>query len=330
MNGVILDAESLGPSVDLSPITDQLDDWSIFTDTPTGDVLDRVRHADVVLTNKVALTRGVIDHAPKLKHISVMATGTNNIDLLAATEHGISVSNATGYATPSVSQHTLTLLLNLATRMPSYLQDTQAGQWQTSRVFCRLDHPIVELSGKTLGIIGLGELGHAVGKLAQAFGMTVIAATSAAATASKHSPSQFERYDLAELLRRADVVSLHCPLTADNENLIDAACFDAMKPTAFLINTARGALVDSQALLTALDAGKIAGAAIDVLASEPPTTQEPLLGINRPNLLITPHNAWGAIESRQRLIAQMAENLQGFCTKMPVRQVNAAAPSKPL
>jgi glycerate dehydrogenase len=330
MNGVILDAESLGPGVNLGPITDQLDHWSTFTHTLKDEILDRVGRADVVLTNKVALTRDLIDHAKHLKHISVMATGTNNIDLAAATEKGISVSNAVGYATPSVSQHTLTLLLNLVTQMPRYLQDTQAGQWQTSRVFCRLDHPIVELSGKTLGIIGLGELGQAVGKLAQAFGMTVIAASAQTTAVSKPGPLNVQRCDLTALLMRADVVSLHCPLTADNENLINAASFEAMKPTAFLINTARGGLVDSQALLTALDAGQIAGAAIDVLASEPPSSQEVLLRVHRPNLLITPHNAWGAIESRQRLIQQMAENIQGFCTNRPVRQINAAMPLKPL
>lgn len=330
MNGVILDAESLGSGVNLGPITDQLDNWSTFSHTLKDEVFDRIGQANVVLTNKVALTRDVIHHAKNLKHISVMATGTNNIDLAAATEKGISVSNAVGYATPSVSQHTLTLMLNLVTQMPRYLQDTQTGQWQKSRVFCRLDHPIVELSGKTLGIIGLGELGQAVGKLAQAFGMTVIAASSQATVASSPAPSNIKRCDLAGLLMRADVVSLHCPLTAANENLINAASFEAMKPTAFLINTARGGLVDSQALLAALDTGQIAGAAIDVLASEPPTPQEALLRVHRPNLLITPHNAWGAIESRQRLIQQMAENIHRFCANTSVRQVNAAGPSKPL
>ena len=329
MNGVILDADSLGPGVDLSPITTQLTRWSTHPATQKEDLIKRIEHADVVLTNKVMLSREVLGHAKQLKHISVMATGTNNIDLAAASEQGISVSNAVGYATPSVSQHVLTLLLNLVTNMPRYLRDTQTGQWQKSPVFCRLDHPIIELSGKTLGIIGLGELGQAVGELAQAFGMTVIAASAQANPSSKQTHSNIARCDLPTLLRRADVVSLHCPLTAATENLINAASLAAMKPSAFLINTARGALVDSQALLEALEAGDIAGAALDVLAIEPPTLQELLLQAHRPNLLITPHNAWGALESRQRLIQQMADNIQGFCANKPVRQVNAAEPLLP-
>lgn len=329
MNGVILDADSLGPGVDLGPITTQLTRWSTHPATQKEDLVKRIEHADVVLTNKVMLSREVLGHAKQLKHISVMATGTNNIDLAAASEQGISVSNAVGYATPSVSQHVLTLLLNLVTNMPRYLRDTQTGQWQKSPVFCRLDHPIIELSGKTLGIIGLGELGQAVGELAQAFGMTVIAASAQANPSSKQTHSNIARCDLPTLLRRADVVSLHCPLTAATENLINAASLAAMKPSAFLINTARGALVDSQALLEALEAGDIAGAALDVLAIEPPTLQELLLQAHRPNLLITPHNAWGALESRQRLIQQMADNIQGFCANKPVRQVNAAEPLLP-
>ena len=329
MNGVILDAESLGLGIDLGPILTQLTSWSTYPSTQKEDVLGRIEQADIVLTNKVTLSREVLRHAKQLKHISVMATGTNNIDLAAASEQGISVSNAVGYATPSVSQHVLTLLLNLVTNMPRYLRDTQTGQWQKSPVFCRLDHPIIELSGKTLGIIGLGELGQAVGELAQAFGMTVIAASAQANPSSKQPHSNIARCDLPTLLRRADVVSLHCPLTAATENLINAASLAAMKPSAFLINTARGALVDSQALLEALEAGDIAGAALDVLAIEPPTLQELLLQAHRPNLLITPHNAWGALESRQRLIQQMADNIQGFCANKPVRQVNAAEPLLP-
>ncbi|MBT3462158.1 MAG: D-2-hydroxyacid dehydrogenase [Gammaproteobacteria bacterium] len=329
MNGVILDAESLGLGVDLSPVTRQLTSWSTHPTTQKEDVATRIEYADVVLTNKVMLSREVLGQARQLKHISVMATGTNNIDLTAAREQGITVSNAVGYATPSVSQHVLTLLLNLVTNMPRYLRDTQTGQWQKSPVFCRLDHPIIELSGKTLGIIGLGELGQAVGELAQAFGMTVIAASAQSSPSSKQTHSNIARCDLPTLLRRADVVSLHCPLTAATENLINATSLAAMKPSAFLINTARGALVDSQALLEALEAGDIAGAALDVLAIEPPTLEESLLQVHRPNLLITPHNAWGALESRQRLIQQMADNIQGFCTNKPVRQVNVAAPLPP-
>ena len=321
MRGVILDALSLGANVALDPITQLLDHWTVFDATREEALYDRLVGVDIVLTNKVPLHRACLADHPSLKFISVMATGTNNIDIAAAAAQGIQVANAVNYATPSVSQHTFALILNLATQQPRYFTDTQEGKWQDSPVFCRLDYPITELTGKTLGIIGWGALGQAVARLAEAFGMRVVAAEPQAKTdTNKHQPL-VNRLPLEQLLATSDVVTLHCPLTPANQQLINAETLSQMKPSAFLINTARGGLVDTQALLNALDAGGIAGAAIDVLTEEPPLTDELMLAVPRPNLLITPHNAWGAIESRQRLVHQMAENIQAYLQGEPIRLV---------
>ncbi len=319
MKGAILDADSLGADIDLAPLQQLPIDWSIHAAVSPSDVASIIIDADVVLTNKIQLNRDVLFATKCLKLICVMATGVNNIDLEAAAERGIVVSNAIGYATPSVAQHTIAMMLNLATQQMLYLRDTQSGEWAKSNVFCRLDHPIVELSGKTLGIIGLGTLGCAVGHIAASMGMNVIAAVSQSQSANTHL--DFQRTPFDELLAQSDVVSLHCPLTAKNVKLIGAGQLALMKPSAFIINTARGGLIDSAALIAGLENQVIAGAAIDVLDSEPPSVDEPLLQISFPNLLITPHNAWGARESRQRLVLQMAENIQHFMSGTPVRSV---------
>ncbi|HKI75122.1 MAG TPA: NAD(P)-dependent oxidoreductase, partial [Pseudomonadales bacterium] len=243
--------------------------------------------------------------------------GVNNVDLAAAAARGITVSNAVGYATPSVVQHTLSLILALANSLVPYVEDVRAGRWQQSKVFCLLDHPITELSGKCLGIVGYGELGSNVARVAAAFGMEVLISARPGANVVGEGRIAFD-----EILARADYVSLHCPLTPENENLIDADALQKMKPTAALINTARGGLVNSQDLLDALEHGSIGGAAIDVLRKEPPGAEpEPLLSARLPNLLVTPHNAWGARETRQRLVAQMRENIDGFLSGNLLRQV---------
>jgi glycerate dehydrogenase len=247
-----------------------------------------------------------------------MATGTNNVDLEAAREREIVVCNARGYATNSVAQHTIGLMLNLATQQHRYIADTGANRWQESDVFCRLDYPIIELAGKTLGIIGLGELGSAVAKLGQALGMTVLALRSENAAES----AEVTRVSMEILLDKADFLSLHCPLTEANTGLVDESFLEQMKPSAFLINTARGGLIQTDALLNALDQGLIRGAAIDVLTKEPAAPDEPLLARPRPNLIVTPHNAWGASESRARLIDQLCENLGAWQAGAPIRWVN--------
>ncbi|MGA1107085.1 MAG: D-2-hydroxyacid dehydrogenase [Pseudomonadales bacterium] len=316
MRGTILDANSLGDA-DLSPVTQLLDDWTVHGATRPEETYERIQGIDVVLTNKVVLDAALIEAASALKFIGIMATGTNNVDLDAAKRRGVIVCNAVGYATPSVAQHTFALILNLATRQYRYIDDTARGQWHASDVFCRLDHPIVELSGKTLGIIGLGELGLAVARLGQAFGMTVLALE----TQRPSKVDDFARVNLSTLLSESDVLSLHCPLTDENIHLINEDTLRQMKRSALLINTARGALVDSKALLTALDQKRISGAAIDVLASEPPTAEEPLLQVRREDLIVTPHNAWGAAESRARLIDQLKDNVLAWASGAPVRRV---------
>ncbi|MEX0941322.1 MAG: D-2-hydroxyacid dehydrogenase [Pseudomonadales bacterium] len=317
MKGVILDADSLGPGdVSLAPVTELLDRWDVHGFTPADAVEDRIKGAAVVLSNKVSITRDTIARCPELKFISVMATGTNNIDLAAAREANIPVSNAVAYATPSVVQHTLSLMLALSNNLLAYVDDVRRQKWQASKVFCLLDHPIVELGGKTLGIVGYGELGKGVAQVARAFDMQVLL------SARPGQQAQGERLALAELLPRVDYLSLHCPLTPQTENLINKKTLATMKPEAFVINTARGGLINSTDLIAALQAGTIAGAALDVVTSEPPAQDELVTNSNLPNLIVTPHNAWGAVESRQRLVAQMQENITAFMSGNPVRVVN--------
>lgn len=322
MKGIILDADSLGRDLDLGPVLDLLDDWQVNDTTRPEDVETDVADADVVLSNKIELPRDLLLKNSSIKLISVMATGVNNVDLTTAAEKNIVVSNAVDYATASVAQHTIALMLNLVTSQPNYFIETQKGRWQKSNVFCRLDHPISELSGKTLGIVGLGTLGRAVANVSMALGMCVIAAESLTGASAQEPDRRIPRVALDTLLASADVISLHCPLTPLTDGLMNPERFGLMKSTAFLINTARGALIDTEALLQAIRSKSIAGAAIDVLVSEPPTSDEPLLREQHQNLLVTPHNAWGAIESRQRLIQQMRENIEAFIKGNPIRQVN--------
>jgi len=226
------------------------------------------------------------------------------------------VCNCQGYGTSAVAQHTLTLMLALATSVLKYDQAVKQGQWNKSPIFCLLDFPIVELSGKTLGIIGYGELGQAVAKLAEAFGMKVLVG------ALPHRPQSEGRIPFDELLPHVDFLSLHCPLTDETRDLIDAQAFDAMKKSAFLINCARGGIVNEQALADALKQGKIAGAATDVLSVEPPKEGNVLLSEDIPNLIITPHSAWGSVDARQRIVDQTVENLEAFKQGKVLRQVN--------
>ncbi len=318
MHGVILDAASLGDT-DLTPVTNLLDSWQVYDTTRPDETRARVQDATVVLSNKIVLNN-ICLIGSSVKFISVMATGTNNIDLAYTRANNIVVSNAVAYATPSVVQHTIALILSLATSLPRYLNDVREGAWQNSPVFCRLDHPIIEIAGKKLGIIGFGELGSHVARAAEGLGMEIIRSARPA------QADVADRMPFTEVLKEADFVSLHCPLTPETEKLINRGSLALMKPGAFLINTARGGLVDSTALLESLDTGHLAGAAVDVLETEPASIDEPLIqriihAKQRPNLLVTPHNAWGARESRQRLITQMCENIEAFIDGNPIRTV---------
>lgn len=317
MKAVFLDYESLDKNdLDFSQLNAAFDELILYPSTKTEQVLARVEHADVIISNKVLINAETIAQSKQLKLILISATGTNNVDLDAAKSKGIVVCNCQGYGTSAVAQHTLTLMLALATSLLKYDRAVKEREWNKSPIFCLLDFPVVELSGKTLGIIGYGALGQAVAKLAEAFGMQVLVG------ALPSRPQHQARIPFADLLPQVDFLSLHCPLTDETRDLIDAQALDAMKKSAFLINCARGGIVDEQALADALRQGKIAGAATDVLSVEPPKQGNVLLAEDIPNLIITPHSAWGSVDARQRIVNQMVENFEAFQQGKVIRQVN--------
>lgn len=281
-------------------------DWRCYDLTSPEDVAKRIDDCHIVMSNKVVLDRQLILQARHLEYVGVLATGTNNIDHQAARERNIVINNVKGYGTASVVQHTFMLMLNLAAQFLPYQKQVRQGGWQTSKTFCLLDHPIVELAGKNLLIVGYGELGKAVEKVAQAFAMNVTVAARPGSVVSDG------RVSFDEALPKADFVSLHCLLSDSTKGLVNAERLALMKPTAFLINTARGPLVDEHALLQALLRQQIAGAAIDVMDTEPPDPDNVLLQADLSNLIVTPHNAWASIESRQRLLDMAADKLGAY------------------
>ena len=306
---VVLDLATItNGDLDLSALDAALPGWVGFPVTRPDELHARIADAEVVLTNKIRLDRAAFDAAPALRIVCLAATGTNNVDLDAARDHGVAVANLRAYCTASVAQHVFALILALTIDIPGYRRLLDEGAWRDSPQFCLLDYPVRELAGKVLGIIGFGELGRATARIGEAFGMSVLVAERPGTGASAG------RVPLATLLARADVVSLHCPLTAETRGLIDADALRRMKPDALLINTARGALVDEAALAAALRAGRIGGAGIDVLSEEPPVHGNPLLDGTIPNLIVTPHIAWAAREARQRAIDEMAANARAFLT----------------
>lgn len=316
MQAAFLDFATLGPGdIDPAPLTRLLPAIRLFDDTPPEALAGRLAGAEIVIVNKIALDRDALALAPQLKLVCLAATGTDNVALEAARARGIAVANIRDYCTPSVTQHVFALLLALTQRLREHDALLATGAWERSSNFCLLDHPFHELAGKTLGIVGLGTLGRSVARVATAFGMEVIAARRpyrGAAAAEPGSGDGIARIAFAELLARAHVVTLHCPLTAETRRIIDATALAAMRRDAILINTARGALVDAPALLAALAGGLIAGAGIDVLEREPPAPGHPLLAARLPNLLVTPHIAWAAREARQRALAEIALNVAAF------------------
>lgn len=317
MQAVFLDYQSLDQNdLDFSGLSQVFSHLALFASTTPEDVLSRIQNVDVVMTNKVKLDAAVLKQCPQLKLILISATGTNNVDLAQARAQGIVVCNCQGYGTAAVAQHTLMLMLNLATSCLKYDRAVREGKWQQAQQFCLLDFPISELSGKTLGIVGFGELGQAVAKLAEAFGMKILVAQL------PNRPSVQGRMALDELLSQVDFLSLHCPLTDETRDLISEAELAKMKPSAFLINCARGGIVNEAALKAALINKTIAGAATDVLSVEPPVAGNLLLDDNVPNLIITPHSAWGSVDARQRIVTQMIENLLAYQQGQPIRQVN--------
>lgn len=308
MNAAFLDFATVGADeLDRQPLFDVLPDLRIYETTTPDQVVERIRDAEVVLMNKVRLTREIIDEAPKLRCIGLTATGVDNVDLEAARERGIAVCNITAYCTQSVTEHVFAMLLTLSHSLHRFHAAVRAGAWQESEEFCMLDYPLRELSAMTMGIVGYGDLGRSVARAAEFFGMDVLVAQRL----GNREPAA-DRVPLDELLGRADVVSLHCPLTDETADLIGTRELGLMKPDAFLINTARGGLVDSAALVAAIWEGRIGGAAIDVLKKEPPVDGDPLLDCDDPRLIVTPHVAWGTREARQNGLNQLAGNVAAF------------------
>lgn len=304
---VFLDHPSLDlGDLDLGPLRNCFSELQLFARTTPDQVVERLSNATVAITNKVVIDAAAMAASPDLKLILISATGTNNVDLQAARRHGITVCNCQGYGTPSVAQHTIMLLLNLATRLADYQKAVGAGRWQQASQFCLLDYPIVELEGKTLGLLGHGELGSAVARLAEAFGMRVLLGQIPG------RPARPDRLPLDQLLPQVDALTLHCPLNEHTRNFIGVRELALLKPGAFVVNTARGGLIDEQALADALRNGHLGGAATDVLSTEPPTQGNPLLAADIPRLIVTPHNAWGSREARQRIVGQMSENARAF------------------
>lgn len=308
MKAVFLDYASVDSGdLDRSALIVAVADWQWHDATNAEDILDRVQGAEIVVSNKVPLSGEILERVPELKLICISATGTDKIDLQAARELGIQVSNVVGYATPAVVQHVFSLLLALTTRLIPYHEEVRTGAWQSQGNFCLLNHPISELAGKTLGIVGYGELGRSVAKVAECFGMKVLVAQRPGS-----GESQPGRLPLHELLPRVDALSLHIPLAENTRNLIGAAELALIKPGVFLINTSRGGIVDEQALADSLRAGHLGGAGMDVLSQEPPPDDNPLLAKDIPNLILTPHTAWASREARQRLLDEIAQNITAF------------------
>ncbi len=308
---VFLDASTINYGDQDLSIFEKHGNFIAYGHTLPEETASRLRGATVAISNKVVIDRKVLDLCPDLRLIAVAATGYDNIDTIATKKRGITVANAAGYSTPSVAQFTVLFMLALACRLVEYNGAGRDGRWSASPIYTLGTWPTVELTGKVLGILGLGAIGSEVARLAGAFGMEVVA-LKRPGVEYRGGPPRFELYDLA---RHADFISLHMPLTPENRHLIDGSFFSAMKRNAFLINMARGALVDPAALASALEAGKIAGAAVDVMEKEPPDADDPLLGA--PNLLITPHISWATMESRKRLLREIDANITAFLAGTP-------------
>jgi glycerate dehydrogenase len=307
MRGVFLDLGTVSNGdLDTSALTAVLPGLVIHERTPQPEVESRIAGREVVLLNKCRVTRELMGANPQLKLIALTATGVDNVDVAAARSAGIAVTNLRDYCTPSVVQHVFAALLSLTHRLPEYDRFSKSGEWGRAGQFSVFPYPIRELKGRTMGIVGYGALGQGVATVARAFGMQVLVANR---PGGERHP---DRTDLADLLPLVDVLSLHCPLTPATRGLVGRDELALMKPDAVLINTARGALVDAGALAEALREGRVGGAGIDVLEQEPPVDGNPLLDPSIPNLVVTPHTAWAARESRQRCLDELAANVEAF------------------
>lgn len=291
-------------------------DWRDYDSTGPSDVVDRLSGATIAVVNKVRLTRDILGQLPNLRMIAVAATGTDVVDVEACAERNIVVANVRGYAVHSLPEHVFAMILALRRSLAFHRSIVDEGRWSSSEHFCVFSQPMHDLAGSTLGLLGLGALGRSVAAIGLAFGMKILAFDNYQITDPNVLPATLD-----EVLRRSDVVSLHLPLTRETRNLIGEARLKSMKPSAILINTARGGLVDEQALADALATGTIAGAGIDVLSVEPPPTDNPLIRLKSPNLILTPHMAWASDEAMQTLADQLIDNIEGFVAGKPVNLV---------
>jgi glycerate dehydrogenase len=314
--GVFLDLETVdNGDLDRHALAATLPSWDWHEFSEAADIPARIREADVVVSNKCVLDRGALTSARRLKLVALAATGTNNVDLDAAAEMGITVCNIRDYASNAVAQHTITLMLNLLTAQPWYWRSVREGEWSNARQFSLNDRPIREAHGLNFGVIGYGVLGRASGELAAKLGMNLLVAER------KGQAPRPGRLLFEEVIARADVLSIHCPLTGGTRDLINRRTLRAMKPGALIINTARGGIVNEQDLADCLRNGEIAGAGVDTLSAEPPPADHPLLAADIPNLIVTPHNAWASKTARQAALDQLTEIILGFAAGTPVNRV---------
>jgi len=318
MNIVVLDGHTLNPGDNPWDGLARLGELKVYDRTPAAHIVARARDADVVLTNKTPLDAATIASLTQLRFIAVLAAGYNVVDIGAARARGIPVSNVPEYGTDSVAQHVFALLLELCHHVGAHDAAVRAGEWTRAADFCFWQAPLIELAGQTMGVVGFGRIGRRVGELAHAFGMPVLAAGGTSRLDPGYRP--FDWTEIPALFSRADVISLHCPLTADNAAFVNRELLRRVQPTAFLINAARGGLVDERALAEALNAGRLAGAAVDVVSEEPMRADNPLLGAR--NCIITPHIAWATLAARRRLMATAVRNVEAFLAGRPINVVN--------
>lgn len=317
MKVVCLDRSTIDSNIDFKGIEGLVENITYHEFTPAEKVVFRCKYAEVIITNKVVLDKVQLEQLPKLKLICIAATGTNNIDIEAATALGIKVCNVKSYSTPSVAQYVFSMLLEHMQKSAHYIENTRQKHWQNSPIFCHFNLPINELNNKVIALIGYGEIAKSVEKIAHAFGMKVLIAERQGATSIRP-----ERVSFEQALQLADVLTLHSPLTADTENLINSHTLALMKPNAILINTARGGLVKSADLLNALKMKRLGAAILDVLEQEPPPSDHILLNCSLDNLYITAHIAWGSLEAQQRLVDGIANNIASFIKGEGLNQLN--------
>ena len=317
MNIVVLDGYTLNPGdLDWSALQ-QLGNVTIYDRSTPEQIIERAQDAAIILVNKVILNEATLNQLPQLRYIGVMATGYNNVDIDTARKNNVVVTNVKAYGAASAAQHTFALILTLTTHLELHSQTVFEGDWSRSADFCYWKTPLIELAGKTIGLIGLGDIGSQVARIAQAFGMQVIAYRK---NPQNTTDTHIEMASLEDVFKRSDVLSLHCPLTEETKGLVNSERLSWMKPSAFIINTGRGPLIHEGDLAEALKNKVIAGAGLDVLSTEPPASNNPLL--TAPNCIITPHIAWASFEARKRLLRMVENNIEAFQKGEPISVVS--------